>query len=148
MSGWVTQHVAALILRNLTLTTLDFEGIAASGGFVNFFNATGLTVDGVNFQTSGTGPFEPGFVTVMGAAYAAAQSHTFNLGTGAILTWRPSDQPLSFYGNGRAYERGRAQLSLRTSALEPDRAELGDAWWRKRLGVEPSLAALAASTRF
>jgi hypothetical protein len=75
-----------------SLTTINFEGIVAPTAAQNFLNP-GLTTSGVNFFTSGTGPFGPGFVTVYGATLAGMQSSVLNTGTGAILVWGPPNQP-------------------------------------------------------
>jgi len=74
------------------LTTINFEGVVATNASQNFPNP-GLTTSGVNFSTSGTGPFGSGFVTVFGAGVAAMQSPVLNTGTGAILVWGPPNQP-------------------------------------------------------
>ena len=74
------------------LTNINFENIVPTNASQNFLNP-GLTTSGVNFFTSGTGPFGPGFVTVYGAGLAAMQSPVLNTGTGAILVWGPPNQP-------------------------------------------------------
>lgn len=75
-----------------SLNTLNFEGIAPNNGFAEFPNP-GLTTSGINFFTSGTGPFGSGIVTVLGAGLASMQSPVLNTGTGAILSWGPPNQP-------------------------------------------------------
>lgn len=79
-------------------TTLNFEGIVPTNAAQNFVNP-GLTTSGVNFFTSGTGPFGTGFVTVYGAGLAAMQSPVLNTGTGAILVWGPPNQPGTVFLN-------------------------------------------------
>ena len=75
------------------VTTINFEGIVPTNAAQNFANPAGLTASGVNFTTSGTGPFGTGVVTVYGAGLAAMQSAVLNTGTGAILVWGPPNQP-------------------------------------------------------
>jgi hypothetical protein len=75
------------------LTTINFEGLGPTNAAPDFPNPGGLTASGVNFTTSGTGPFGPGTVFVYGAAIAAQQSNVLNTGTGAILVWGASNQP-------------------------------------------------------
>jgi hypothetical protein len=84
---------AAFTAATSNLSTINFEGITATNAAVNFQNPAGLNTSGVNFFTSGTGPFGPGFVTVYGAALAGMQSATLNTGTGAILSYGPPNQP-------------------------------------------------------
>ena len=79
------------------LTTISFEGVVPTDSAENFLNPDGLTVEGVRFRTSGTGPFGPGHVTVYGAALAEEQSAVLNTGTGAILVWGPPNQPGTAY---------------------------------------------------
>jgi hypothetical protein len=83
---------AAFTAATSAVTTINFEGIVSTNVAQNFPNP-GLTTSGVNFFTSGTGPFGSGFVTVYGAGLAAMQSAVLNTGTGAILVWGPPNQP-------------------------------------------------------
>ena len=48
---------AAFTGATTNLTTIDFEGIVPTNAAQNFANPAGLTASGVNFTTSGTGPF-------------------------------------------------------------------------------------------
>jgi hypothetical protein len=74
------------------LTTIGFEGLVPADAEQNFPNPVGLTVSGVNFLTSGTGPLGPGMVMVVGADLAM-QSPWLITGAGAILVWEPPEQP-------------------------------------------------------
>jgi hypothetical protein len=67
---------AAFTSSTSSLTTTNFEGIAPANAAQNFPNP-GLTTSGVNFFTSGTGPFGSGLVTVYSAGlgvYAIGRS--------------------------------------------------------------------------
>ena len=83
---------AAFTGATSSLTTINFEGIAPNNAAMNFPNP-GLPASGVNFFTSGTGPFGSGLVTVYSAGLAGMQSPVLNTGTGAILVWGPPNQP-------------------------------------------------------
>ena len=83
---------AAFTTSASSLNTINFEGIAPANAAQNFPNP-GLTTSGVNFFTSGTGPFGSGLVTVYSAGLAAMQSPVLNTGTGGILVWGPPNQP-------------------------------------------------------
>ena len=94
LSATITFVTAQQFTTSVTgAQTINFEGVVATNTAQNFQNPAGLTVAGVNFHTSGSGPFGPGFVTVYGAGLAAMQSAVLNTGTGAILEWAPPNQP-------------------------------------------------------
>ena len=99
------------------LTTINFEGVGPTNAAPNFPNPAGLTTSGVNFTTSGTGPFGTGVVTVYGAAIAGMQSPVLNTGTGAILVWGPPNQP------------GTAFLN---AALPPGTTAVGMDFWAQQ----------------
>jgi hypothetical protein len=78
-----------------TQKVLDFEGIAANSGFVNFNREGRFNLKGIEFRPGGGARFGPGFVTIVGPWYQAGPA--FETTSGAKLIWRPPNQPGNAY---------------------------------------------------
>ena len=77
------------------LKTLDFEGIAANSGFVQFKREGHFVTAGVDFKPGGGARFGPGHITVVGPWYQAGPMYETT--TGAKLLWSPPNQPGNAY---------------------------------------------------
>ncbi len=100
------------------LATITFEGLAPNNSFTNYLNSGGgLTTNGVNFFTSGTGPFGPGFVSVSGAGYAAGLPLE-NVMSGALLVWTPPNQPGTAFLNANL-PAGITAVATNLWAMQP-----------------------------
>lgn len=74
---------------------IDFEGIAANSGFVQFKREGHFTVAGIDFRPGGGERFGPGPVIVVGPWYQAGP--IYETTTGAKLLWSPPNQPGNAY---------------------------------------------------
>lgn len=74
---------------------LDFEGVAANSGFVNFKREGHFTFSGVDFRPGGGARFGPGHVTIVGPWYQAGPAYETT--SGAKLIWSPPNQPGNAY---------------------------------------------------
>jgi hypothetical protein len=77
------------------LKTLDFEGIAANSGFVQFKNEGHFATAGIDFRPGGGARFGPGHLTVVGPWYQAGP--IYETTSGAKVLWSPPNQPGNAY---------------------------------------------------
>ena len=77
------------------LKTIDFDGIAANSGFVQFKSEGHFATAGIDFRPGGGARFGPGHITVIGPWYQAGP--IYETGTGAKLLWSPPNQPGNAY---------------------------------------------------